>query len=186
MPGSVLFKGQGIKITDAGVQIGRNSYRKEDITSVMVEEKPMPAGQRIGGVVVGLVLCMIVAILPRDAVTCGAPLALFGLAILISSAIGTKTYALKVGTTNGEVTAFTSANQGQVRKMERALEQHVLQARQGSSDQPGTTPEIVHMPPRSPGLEASSSSADQATPALPAITDPEVLAAVERRTKDLG
>ena len=134
MTDNTLFKGQGIKITDTEVKIGRNSYRKESITSVTVEEKPMPAGQRIGGVVVGLVLCLIVAVLPRDAVTCGAPLAFFGLAILISSAIGTKTYALNVGTTDGEVAAFTFANQSQVRKMEQALEQYVIQARHSDSD----------------------------------------------------
>lgn len=128
------FRGQGIKITDAEVQIGRNSYGKEDITSATVEQKPMPTGQRIGTVVAGLVLCMIVAVLPRDAVFCGAPLAILGLAFFFSGAIGTKSYVLKVGTPDGEVAAFTSANQGQVRKMQQALEQYVLQARQSNSD----------------------------------------------------
>lgn len=128
------FKGQGIKITDSGVQIGRNSYPRESITSATVAEKPMSIGQRIGAVVAGLVLCVIVAVLPRDAVFCGAPLAILGLAFLFSGAVGTKSYVLKVETPGGEVAAFTSANQGQVRKMQQALEQYVFQARPGNPD----------------------------------------------------
>lgn len=181
MPSNVYFKGRGIKITDSEVQIGRNSYSKTDITSATVEEKLMPTGQRIWGVVVGLVLSMIVAIVPRDAVICGAPLAFLGLAILISSAIGTKSYVLKVGTPDGEVIAFAAANQGQVRKVQNAFEAFVIQAR------PAITPESMPMPLRSASLEASNSAADQATPpALPTIADPDVLAAVERLTKGRG
>lgn len=134
MPSNVYFKGRGIKITDSEVQIGRNSYARADITSATVETKPMPTGQRIGGVVIGLVLCMIVAILPRDAVYCGAPLAALGLGILISSALGTKTYALKVGTPDGEVTALTAANQRQVRKLQDVFVQHVIRPEQGDLD----------------------------------------------------
>lgn len=130
----IQFKGQGIKITDSGVQIGRNSYPRESITSATVAEKPMSIGQRIGAVVAGLVLCVIVAVLPRDAVFCGAPLAILGLAFLFSGAVGTKSYVLNVGTTDGEITVLTSTTQGKVRKVQRALEQYVIQAGQGNLD----------------------------------------------------
>ena len=134
MADAVYFKGQGIKITDAEVLIGRNSYARSDIQSVTVEEKPMSGGQRIGTLVVGLVMLVIVGVLPREAVFCGAPLSILALFALYSAAVGTKTYVLKVGTPGGEVMVLSTTNQGQVRKAEQALEEVVSQARQSDSD----------------------------------------------------
>lgn len=132
MASTVHFRGQGVKITDSEVLIGRHPYARSDIQSVTVEERPMSTSQRITALVVGLVMLVIVGILPREAVYCDAPLTILALVAFYSAVVGTKTYILKVGTPDGEVLALSTTNQGQMRKAQEALERLVIQARQNS------------------------------------------------------
>lgn len=134
MASDVLFKGQGIKITDSEVQIGRDLYHKEDITSVTVEEVPMSAGMRIGIAALGCVILLFGSSLWRNGMLCAAPLAFLALVFFYAAATGPTTYRLKLSTPNGEQVILNTNNQGQVRKVQQALEQYVLQARQSSSE----------------------------------------------------